>query len=254
MTDVINLKKVEAKAEAVTISLAKKGITKTPPLRVVADYDVSGSMQGLFSRGVVQKAADQVLGVAFKFDDDGQVDSFIFDSRAAYVGTATVEDYGSFVTDTILSRQDLWDSTNYGRCLQANMDFLFGAGVRSKVFVPGKKGLFGTSKGSWQEKVAKSEGKDPALVLFFTDGSPDRGMNDESFRIIKDAQDRNVPVYFALIGIGNANFAVLKKLADDFDNCGFVNLSRFDMSDAELYDALVGTDEFIAFLRKHGAA
>lgn len=250
--DTISL--VKAKAETVTISLAKKGVTKTPPLRVVADYDVSGSMQGLFKQGIVQKAADQVLGIAYKFDDDGQIDSFIFDSRAAYVGTATVDDYGSFVQDTILSRDDLWSSTNYGAALRQNMDFLFGAGVKSRVFVPGKKGLFGTSKGSWQDKLVKSEGKDPALVLFFTDGAPDNGMRDESFRIIKDAQDRKLPVYFALIGIGGTRFDVLQKLADDYDNCGFVNLSRFDMSDADLYDQLVGTDEFIAFLKQHGAS
>lgn len=249
--DTINLQK---KAEAVTVSLAKKGITKTPPLRVVADYDVSGSMQGLFRRGVVQKAADQVLGIAFKFDDDGQVDSFIFDSRSAYVGTASEDDYGTFVEDTILSRSDLWSSTDYGVCLKQNMDFLFGAGVKSKVFEPGKKGLFGVGKGKWVEKTAKSEGKDPALVLFFTDGTPDRGLRDDSFRIIKDAQDKKLPVYFALIGIGGERFEVLKKLADDYDNCGFVNLSQFDMSDAALYDQLVGTDEFIAFLRQHGAS
>jgi hypothetical protein len=250
MSDTISL--VKAKAEQVTISLAKKGITKTPPLRVVADYDVSGSMSGLFNRGTVQKAADQVLGVAYKFDDDGQVDSFIFDHRAAYVGTSTVDDFGTFVADTILSRSDLWGSTNYGGCLQANIDFLFGAGVKSKVFVPGKKGLFGTSKGGWQDKHVKSEGKDPALVLFFTDGSPDSG--DRSAAIIAAASRSKQPIYFALIGIGNANFSVLKKLADDYDNCGFVNLSSFDLSDAALYDQIVGTDEFITFLKTHGAS
>lgn len=250
MSDHINL--VKAKAEQVTISLAKKGVTKTPPLRVVADYDVSGSMSNLFRSGVVQRASDQVLGVGYKFDDDGQVDSFIFDNRASYVGTSTVDDYGTFVNDTILSRQDLWGSTNYGGCLQANIDFLFGAGVKSRVFVPGKKGLFGTSKGSWKEETFKSSGKDPALVLFFTDGAPDGG--DRSAQIISDASKRGLPVYFALIGVGGADFRVLKKLADDYDNCGFVNLSNFNLTDAQLYDQLVGTDEFIAFLRKHGAS
>ncbi len=245
---------VKEKAAKVEISLAKKGITKVPPLRVVADYDVSGSMQGLFHQGVVQKASDQVLGVAMKFDDDGQVDSFIFDHRAGYVGTAEVDDYGSFVQDRILPREDLWGSTNYGGALKANMDFLFGSGLKSKVFVPGKKGLFGMGKGSYQDSTVKSQGTDPALVLFFTDGTPDQGMSDTSFRIIKDAQDRMVPVYFCLVGIGRQNFAVLQKLADDFDNCGFVNLSRFDLSDQELYDQIVGTDEFAAWLRAHGAS
>lgn len=248
--ETIDLKK---KVETATISLAKKGITKVPPLRVGAVYDVSGSMSGIYSRGHVQKAADQVLGVGMKFDDDGQVDSFIFDHRAAYVGTQTENEYGSFVSDTILSRNDLWGSTNYGAGLQATLDYFFGKGVRSKVFVPGKKGLFGTSKGGWKDETFKSQGNDPVMVLFFTDGSPDGG--DRSAQIIGDAERQGLPIYFNLIGVGPGNsFRVLQKLADDYDNCGFVSLSDFNMSDAALYDALLGTDEFIDFIKKHGAS
>jgi hypothetical protein len=252
MSDTINL--VKEKAEKVTISLAKKGVTKVPSMRVASAYDVSGSMQGLYRNGTVQKAADQVLGVAYKFDDDGQVDSFIFDSRAAYVGTSSTDDYGTFVANTILNRSDLWSSTVYGTCLNLIMDFMFGAGVKSKVNVPGKKGIFGFSKPTVKEDIFKSSGNDPVLVLFFTDGSPDSGMSDSAFRIIKDAQDKKKPIYFNLIGIGGANFAVLKKLADDFDNCGFVSLSDINMTDEKLYDALVGTDEFIDFIKLHGAS
>jgi len=243
---------VKDKAATATISLEKKGITKVPPLRVVADYDVSGSMTNLYRTGVVQKAADQVLGIGFKFDDDGQVDTFIFDSRCAYVGTAEADDYGSFVADTILSRQDLWSSTNYGLCLQANMDFLFGGGVKSTITVPGKKGLFGMGKPTQKTETFKSTGKDPALVLFFTDGNPDRG--DRAAEVIGKAERDGTPVYFNLIGVGANEFLALRKLADDFDNCGFVSLRDFNMTDAALYDALLGTEEFIAFLKKYGAS
>lgn len=241
------------KVEAVTISLAKAGVTKVPPLRIVADYDVSGSMRGLYQQGIVQKAADQVLAVGMKFDDDGQVDSFIFGSRSEYIGTQSELEFGTFVKDTILSRNDLWSTTNYGACLQQNIDFLFGGGVTAKAWVPGKKGLFGTKQGSFENKKFKSEGKDPAMVLFFTDGSPDSG--DRSAQIIGDAEKKGLPIYFNLIGVGPGNtFSVLKKLADDYDNCGYVNLSDFNMSDAALYDALLGTEEFIDFIKKHGAS
>lgn len=245
----IDLKK---KVEAVTISLEKKGVTKVPALRVGAIYDVSGSMSGLYQRGAVQQAADQVLGVGMKFDDDGQVDSFIFDHRAAYVGTQTEEGFGTFVKDTILSRSDLWGSTNYGGALQAAVDFFFGSGVRSRAWVPGKKGLFGMKKGGYEDKVFKSEGTDPVLILFFTDGSPDGG--DRSAQIISSAEKSGLPIYFNLIGVGGSRFPVLEKLADDYDNCGYVGLSGFTMSDAQLYDALLGTEEFISFIKKHGAS
>jgi hypothetical protein len=242
---------LKEKAEQVTVSLKKAGITTVPPLRVVADYDVSGSMRRLYDQGVVQKAADQVLGIGFKFDDDGQVDSFTFDSRANYVGTASAQDYGRFVADNILGHNELWGSTNYGACLQSNIDFLFGQGVSAKVKVA-KKGLFGFGSGSREEtQLVKSQGKDPAIVFFFTDGAPDGG--DRSAQIISEASKKGLPIYFNLIGVGGQRFSVLEKLADDYDNCGFVGLSGFDMSDAALYDALVGTEEFVDFLKRHGA-
>src|SRR5690606_32799532 len=106
--------------------------------------------------------------------------------------------------DAILSRDDLWGSTSYDAGLRAVMDFFFGAGVRSRAWVPGekKKGLFGfggSTKGSYQDKVFKSEGADPVMVLFFTDGSPDRGQ--DGARIIAAAEKANQPIYFNLIGV-----------------------------------------------------
>ncbi|USN15375.1 hypothetical protein KIKIMORA_02290 [Brevundimonas phage vB_BpoS-Kikimora] len=246
------------KVETVTISLAKKGITKVPPLRVAAVYDDSGSMMQLYSNGTVQKAADQVLAIGMKFDDDGQVDSFKFNTVAAYVGTQDENQFGTFVKDAILSRNDLWGGTSYGAGLQAVMDFFFGRGVQSRAYVPGvkKKGLFGfgggETKGTYENKVFKSEGKDPVMVLFFTDGEPTDGQ--AAARIIAAAEKANQPIYFNLIGVGNSSFRVLEKLADDYDNCGYVHLNGFANSDSALYDALLGTDEVLAFLRKHGGA
>lgn len=248
---------LEKKVQQVTISLEKKGITTVPPLRIAAVYDDSGSMSRLYANGTVQNAADQVLAIGLKFDDDGQVDSFKFNNTAAYVGTQDENQFGTFVKDAILSRDDLWGSTSYEAGLRAVMDFYFGAGIRSKAWVPGekKKGLFGfgggQSKGGYETKTFKSEGKDPVMVLFFTDGSPDRGQ--DGAQIIAAAEKANQPIYFNLIGVGDADFSKLKKLADDYDNCGYVHLSGFAMSDAALYDALLGTEEVLAFLRKHGA-
>ncbi|UTC28945.1 hypothetical protein MARCHEWKA_04330 [Brevundimonas phage vB_BpoS-Marchewka] len=249
---------LEKKVENVTISLAKAGITKVPPLRVAAVYDDSYSMKPLYANGAVQKAADQVLAVGMKFDDDGQVDSFKFHNEAYYVGTQDENQFGTFVKEAILSRNDLWGGTSYGAGLKAVMDFFFGAGVRSTAFVPGakKKGLFGfggQTRGTYETKTFKSEGTDPVMVMFFTDGEQTDGM--AAAQIIAAAEKANQPIYFNLIGVGNAtNFAYLKKLADDYDNCGFVHLKGFDLTDSQIYDALLGTEEVVAFLRKHGAS
>lgn len=238
--DTVNL--VKAKAEVMTVSLAKKGITTIPTMRVLADLDVSGSMSGLYRNGTVEKAFEKLLGLAFKFDDNGEIDMFVFDTTSHSLPTAKVADYGSYVTRNITNQWNRYGGgTSYGQPLQANMDFLFG---ETK-----PKGMFG---GMFSKKPAQhSAAEPPALVLFFTDGDPSDG--DAAARIIKAAQDNNQPVYFHLIGMGTATrFPTLQRLADDYDNCGFINLHSIDMSDADLYSALT-TDEFVAFLKKHGA-
>ena len=232
---------LKAHAEVMTISLAKKGITNIPPLRVVADLDVSGSMSGLYSNGTVEEAFKKLLGVAFKFDDNGEIDMFVFDNTAHALPTAKVADYGSYVTNNITRQWSRYGGgTSYGQPLQANMEFLFGE-QKPQGFLGG---IFG-------KKPAAQAAEPPALVLFFTDGDPQDG--DAAARVIKAAQDANKPVYFHLIGVGTATrFPALQRLADAYDNCGFVNLHTIDMPDEELYSKLT-TDEFITFLRKHGA-
>lgn len=247
MTDTINL--VKAKAETVTINLAKRGLTNIPTMRVVADLDVSGSMDRLYKGGVVEKAFEKLLGLAFKFDDNGEIDVFAFDNSAHGLPTAKVADYGSYVTRNITKvfNSKFGGGTSYGRPLQANMDFLFGGEAQ-----PQKSGGFlGGMFGKKPATAVPASSEPPALVLFFTDGEPTDGA--EASRIIKAAQDSNKPVYFHLIGVGNSSFRVLEQLADDYDNCGFINLKSIEMSDDDLYRELT-TDEFVAFLKKHGAS
>jgi hypothetical protein len=233
----LSLNLVKEKAAEVTLSLKKKGIVKVPPMRVVAVFDVSGSMNGNIRGGALQKAADQVLGVAYKFDDNGEVDVFTFDNEVRQPKSMTAEDFGSYVQREIMDKGfNTQGSTKYDRALTAVLDFLFAPKGGSKGFMG-----FGAKKGAVDNSLA--------LVLFFTDGSPDGG--DGSARVIQEAAAQNV--YFQMIGVGRDDFSFISRLADRFDNVGMVELSGFNMSDSTIYDALV-TDEFAAFLRTHGAS
>lgn len=229
---------IKEKTAKFNVQLEKKGITKIPPLRVVACYDVSGSMQGVYGRGAVQQIADQILGAAFKLDDNGAVDVFTFDHTCSYIGTQTPKDYGRYVQDKILRGGDhnLWGSTRYDQCLRKVTHFLFDAQTTTK-----RSGMFGMKK----EEIITPPDHSPALVLFFTDGAPDAG--DNTAAILHEAA--NMPVYFHLIGVGPGPFTTLKTLADRYDNCGYVSLASFRMSDEEVYSAMV-TDEFSAFVKK----
>lgn len=233
---------VKAKAATLGIVLEKKGVTKVPPLRVCADYDVSGSMRELYRSGVVQKVADQLLGVAFKFDDNGEIDTFVFDSSTTYIGTSGANDYGTFVNSKVLdgNEHNLWGSTNYYAAFEANMEFLY----KETPAVPAKKGFLGIGGTPAVPGIPKNTS--PALVLFFTDGSPD-SIHVGGEAIIKASQGENV--YWQLVGIGNSDFRFIKMLADKYPNCGFIDMKNPSLSDEEMYTQLM-SDEFVQWLGK----
>lgn len=224
---------VKEKAEAVGISLKKKGVTSVPPMRVVALFDVSGSMSSTISRGDLQKAADQVLGVAYKFDDNGEVDVFTFDSAVRQPASMGIDDFGTYVQQEIVRKGfNTGGGTDYSTALAAVDKFLFAE-------KGGSKGMFGfgAKKGAADNSLA--------LVLFFTDGD-DGGSGADG--VLKSMMKKNV--YVHLIGVGRSNFSGLSRLADRFDNVGMVALSSFNLPDSEIYDQLV-SDEFVAFLKSH---
>ena len=234
MTDVINLAK--EKAEKVTISLAKKGLTKLPTMRVLADLDISGSMNGLYSRGVVEEVFKRLIGYALTFDDNGEIEVVAFDERPHELPGATASDFGSYIGKHV--KRLVGGGTQYAPTVAANLAKLFPkAGTFANIF-----------------SKAATSAKDPALVLFFTDGDTSTHDVNETGKLLGEAEKSGKPVYFHLIGIGTgATFQGLKKLADDYDNCGFIHMRSIEMTDEQMYDALA-TEEFLAFLKKHGAA
>lgn len=230
---------LEKKAEKVGLILAKKGVTNLPPIRVAAAFDISGSMTNEYEDGDVQSAFDQCLGIAVKIDDDGQIDCYAFDTRGYKAPTATEADFGTYIgTRKGQGKFGHWPygGTNYGPVLDMIVKDMFPSAK------PMLGGIFGGSK--------KAPQGDPVMVLFFTDGDP--GDGDAAARIIKKCQDDRTNIYFNLIGVGNdSRFLLLKKMADDYDNCGFTHLHSVKMSDDDIYKSLIN-DEFISFVKGQG--
>lgn len=241
--DALNLAKEQA--GKVALSLEKRGLRTLPKMRVGADLDVSGSMNmtpyRFYDRGVVEQIFQRLIGFALTFDDNGEIDTWAFDDRVHELPTAKARDFGSYVGSNITKRWNRYgQGTRYAPPIKANVDFFFPEGGKKS----GLGGLFGGNKAPTSQE--------PALVLFFTDG--DASDHREAGAIMKKAWDNNTPVYFHLIGIGTAtSFDKLKWLADEYDNCGFLHMPSIEMTDEQMYDALA-TTEFLAFLRKHGAA
>lgn len=230
------------KAEKVGLVLAKRGVTSLPPIAVVAALDISGSMSDEYSRGDVQNAFDQCLGIALKIDDDGDIDVYAFDTDSYHAPVATSEDFGTYIgTRRGQGKFGHWPygGTRYSPVLNAIVADKF----------PGAKpkGLFGFGG-------KKAPQGPPVMVLFFTDGDNTPGDTRATDAIIRQCSQDRTNIYFNLIALGNGsrdNFAELRRLADDYDNCGFTHLSNIRMSDDEIYDKLIN-EEFIAFVKGQG--
>lgn len=223
---------LQKKADQVGITLAKKGISKVPTCQVKAALDVSGSMDHAYRSGNVQRAFEQLLGFAFKFDDDGSIDMYAFDSRGIRLKTATEEGYKTYIKEHV--QHLVGGSTNYGPVLQMITE--------DSVGKPSGGGFF--------SKPKPAPGGAPTVALFFTDGECYDG--DAADRVIREAEKNNSPIYYHLIGVGGASFRTLERLADAYDNCGFAQIRDISMSDEDMYKLLI-TDEFVAYLKKHGA-
>lgn len=232
---------LEKKAEIVGLQLAKKGINTAPTMRVGAAIDISGSMGNEFRDGDVQSAFDQCLGIAVKFDDNGEIDVWAFNTQAYQAPSANEADYGTYIG---VGRDAGYRSkfgfgpgggTNYAPCLEAMVKHYFPN--------PPAKGLFGFG-------AKKAPQGEPAMVLFFTDGDP--GDSNRGEAIIKKCSEDRTNIYFNLIGVGNdSNFPLLRQWADRYDNCGFTHLHSIKMSDEEIYASLIN-DELIAFIKGQG--
>ena len=213
------------KAEAVGVSLAKKGINKAPVMRVGAALDVSTSMIPMIP-AKLQKAFDQLMGVSIKFDDNGELDIFAFNHKCWRVGTATVANHADYVRRNLKAD----GSTNYSPIV-----------IEAVKFFLAKKGGFLGMGG----KVDRT----PVLMMVLTDGGIDRQDEAETLAQLRAISDE--PIFFHLVGVGGGegSFPTIKRLAKALDNVGEVYLPSFEMTDEAIYDQLI-SDKLVAWLRK----
>lgn len=201
----LNLRK-----ETFNVSLRKRNIGDIFA-RVAVAMDDSGSMESLYKRGTVQSVLERLFPVALKFDDNAELDMWLFSNRFKRLPSITEEDFFDYVDREVMKRAS-WNGTNY-------------APVINDIVA----------------KYAHEEPSNiPTFVLFITDGENfDRA---EAKRAITEASKYNI--FFQFIGIGNENFEFLKQLDEMggryIDNANFFEIENIDnISDSELYDLLL---------------
>lgn len=180
--------------------------------RVALAMDYSGSMDWLYSNGSVQETISRLLPIALRFDDNGELESWLFSNGAERLKAANADNYSSYVKNVMKKARMYMGGTNYAPVLKEMV--------------------------TYYKDIEPSE--IPAFIIFITDGE-----NSDTFAtnaVIKELSEYNIFVQF--IGIGDEDFDYLKSLDDmkgrKHDNTGFTAVKDMNkMSDEQLYTEIL---------------
>ena len=212
----LSLKKSVLSLDKTLITLEKKSGFNFDGHRakVAVAMDYSGSMSSLYRSGEVQKVLTRLMPLALKFDDNGELDVWIFENGYRRMPSMDLSNFSSYVEDEITRKNYRMGGTEYAPVIE---DML---------------------KKYFKEDVMTSN--IPTFVIFITDGENSDKMAAE--RVIKDSSYKNVFIQF--VGIGSSSFSFLEKLDDltgrPVDNTGFIKVA--DMSrlpDEQLFEMLL---------------
>ena len=201
----VNLTKSKADLRtAIQLTKEKSGVDiATVKARVAVVMDKSGSMSSLYENGEVQSILTRLLPFALQFDDNGELDVYVFSNNCNRVKVPMTEDnYETYVRDHILGKFS-YGGTEYAPAVEKTDD-------------------------DYNDKASKMM---PSLVFFITDGenSDEKATNRA---IIKSSKHG---VFYQFIGIGNSSFKYLEALDNldgrTCDNTGFMTVKDFEKAD-----------------------
>ncbi|CAN5283476.1 hypothetical protein BH10PSE16_BH10PSE16_18630 [soil metagenome] len=229
------------------VSLDKVGLS-SHRAKVCLCLDISGSMSALYRKGLVQSFAERILALACKFDDDGDIDVFLFGQQVHQPASMGLSNWNSYISQ-VIERHQLEGDTRYGRAMEAIRKFYFPNAAGGATSRPLKAAL-------------------PVYVMFVTDGSTtDKAATEKQLR-----WSSMEPIFWQFMGIGKGRKSKSKLLAafldSDFpflesldalpgrliDNTNYFSVSTPDEhSDAALYDLLMAEyPDWLKLAAKHG--
>lgn len=211
---VIDMSKSKESLNKVLIDMSKSSkidMTKHTA-RVALAMDYSGSMDWLYDDGSVQAVVTRLLPIALKFDDNGELESWLFSNSKERLKPVTTENYDDYVKRVMRKAHMRMGGTNYAPVLKDMVYY-------------------------YKDKHPSTI---PAFIMFITDG--DNFDKYETNEIIRELSNYNIFVQF--VGIGDDDFSYLKKLDDlsgrAHDNTGFITVQDMNkMDDTTLYTALL---------------
>ncbi len=217
----VNLEKKDKEllslVKKVSVSLEKKRLL-TDRAKVALCLDISGSMSSLYKSGKIDTLVRRVMALGYWFDDDGEIDVFLFGAKVHDWGAIGVDDYKTFVRD-MQRRHPLEGGTRYGDAI---------ARIREFYSRNNPEGL-------------------PVYVMFVTDGGTDDKAKTQ--RELRAASAE--PLFWQFMAIGakgvfaQARFEFLEKLDEltgrVVDNANFFQVSDpAAPSDVEMFELMMG--------------
>lgn len=211
----IDMSKHTENLNTVLIDMSKSGKTNMAnhTARVAVAMDYSGSMSNMFANGSVQDVITRLLPIALKFDDNGELESWLFSEGYERMAPVTASNYEHYVKDVMMRARMYMGGTNYAPALKDIVKY-------------------------YKDKHPSTT---PAFVMFITDGDNwDEGATNT---IIRELSNYNMFVQF--VGIGNgSNFNYLRELDNlsgrKHDNTGFIAVRDMNkMDDQQLYTEML---------------
>lgn len=210
-----SLTQLNLRKDMISSLCLEKGELNGLTARVAVVMDYSGSMERLYKNGTVQSILDRLLPVAMQFDDNGEMEVWLFDNDYKRIKDISLDNYYDYINNEKLLRKYSMGGTQY-------------APVINDVVV----------------KYTKEEPSDlPTLVLFITDGDNFDTDKPHATRAIIEASKH--PIFWQFVGIGNSGFDYLEQLDEMegryVDNANFFSVNDLNrISDEELYQRLLG--------------
>ncbi len=221
MTTTLDVNKLDMRKELILDIKKNKGL-EGQKAQVTVCLDYSGSMKTLYTNGTVQTVMERLLPVAMAFDDNQEIDFYLFSNRYWRLAGIKLSNLADYVTNHIIGKYDM-SATSYAPVLKALFDDF-------------------TSGGSFLGfgKKRKQTLDLPVYNIFITDGNCDDKSNTEE--VIRDMSKYGI--FNQFVGIGYEQFMFLDKLDNlsgrEIDNANFFKVQNIGMeTDASLYDKLL---------------
>ncbi|WEK55064.1 MAG: VWA domain-containing protein [Candidatus Cohnella colombiensis] len=232
-----------------SISLEKKGLGGQVA-RVGIVLDISGSMDGLYRRGIVQNVAERCLALAMNFDDNGAADVFAFGIRDYEIGEIDQSNFYQFIEREILKKYKLEAGTQYAGVVKRIADKYYPNAITTTK----KSGFLGFG-GKTEVVVDGSRYRNdpPCYIFYLTDG--DNQDKDEMRAVMREVS--KLGIFFQFVGVGRDSFKFLNELDNlegrYIDNANFFKVDNLDnISDDQLYDMILAEfPEWLKLAKSH---